>query len=491
MKRSTARWRTAMAVTALCVLPATGWTQTTPTTAQQPSASATADQRDTTQQAGSAQEHLQQARQALDDIQISSVGGQSRTRLNELTRHMNALERSMAANDNARATGAARRSPRATRGARGATNWQTDVAAIDRILTGMLGTTATGAPDTTATGTSGTAGRTRTGAKSSAMSLDQTTRARLEEVRTHITAFAATMSGTAAQAPAAQSEPSASTTTAPTTTAPTTATPERPATAATQTETTAAQPGSTAAPPADKVDQAAAKRHLTEARDTLSQITQLPAAAQLTGDARTQVSQLITNFNELITTNADWHPAYAKVNANLTALLGAESATTTAAPTAGTAGAVGTAGVTATNIDPAIRAKLVEFRTHLQEFERAAGGGAASPASTSASPSPAAATSATTTAPSTTAPSTTAPSTTTPSTTTPAMSHIQAIEAILDGRSGSATSGTAGTTAGTSGSTAGSTASAGDVMLDRAQVEQVRMHLNELRKLLSQAQDKK
>ena len=64
------------------------------------------------------------------------------------------------------------------------------------------------------------------------------------------------------------------------------------------------------------------KRHLTAARDTLSQLTQLPAAAQLTGDARTQVSQLISNFNELITTNADWRAAYTKLQGNLTALVG-------------------------------------------------------------------------------------------------------------------------------------------------------------------------
>ena len=39
------------------------------------------------------------------------------------------------------------------------------------------------------------------------------------------------------------------------------------------------------------------------------------------------------------------------------------------------AGAVGTSGATAAvALDPAVRAKLVEFRGHLKEFERAAGG---------------------------------------------------------------------------------------------------------------------
>ena len=115
------------------------------------------------------------------------------------------------------------------------------------------------------------------------------------------------------------------------------------------------------------------KRHLTAARDTLSQLTQLPAAAQLTGDARTQVSQLISNFNELLTTNADWRSAYTKLQGNLTALVGEPRADESPTPAAaGTAGAVGTSGTVA--IDPAIRAKLVEFRSHLTEFEKAAGG---------------------------------------------------------------------------------------------------------------------
>ena len=47
-----------------------------------------------------------------------------------------------------------------------------------------------------------------------------------------------------------------------------------------------------------KVDAAAAKQHLSEARDTLSQLTSMPEAAKLQGDARTQVSQLISSFND-------------------------------------------------------------------------------------------------------------------------------------------------------------------------------------------------
>ncbi len=118
-----------------------------------------------------------------------------------------------------------------------------------------------------------------------------------------------------------------------------------------------------------KVDAAAAKQHLSEARNTLSQLTSMPEAARLQGDARTQVSQLISNFNELITMQSEWRSAYAKVDANLAALLGPEAPDQTRPP-AGVTGAVGTSG--ATQLDPAIRAKLVAFRTHLKEFERAA-----------------------------------------------------------------------------------------------------------------------
>ena len=122
----------------------------------------------------------------------------------------------------------------------------------------------------------------------------------------------------------------------------------------------------------------AAKQALTAARDTLSQMTQLPAAQQLSGETRTQVSQLISSFNELITTTAEWKASYAKVDANLTSLIGAQTADETpaaaaaATPATGAAGAVGTSGTT--TLDPALKAKLVEFRAHLREFEKAAGG---------------------------------------------------------------------------------------------------------------------
>ena len=144
------------------------------------------------------------------------------------------------------------------------------------------------------------------------------------------------------------------------------------------------------AQPSGQVDQVAAKQHLTQARDTLSQITSMPEAAKLQGDARTQVSQLIANFNDLITTQANWRASYDKVDANLTSLIGSDAAAPNAASgtagavgTSGTAGTAGTAGTSGTTnpaaaatatVDPAIKAKLAEFRTHLKAFEQAAGG---------------------------------------------------------------------------------------------------------------------
>ena len=68
-------------------------------------------------------------------------------------------------------------------------------------------------------------------------------------------------------------------------------------------------------------------------------MTQLPAAGQLSGEARTQVAQLITNFNELIGNPADWHVSYQKVAANLSTLLGPDNSdaeATAGAPTTAT-----------------------------------------------------------------------------------------------------------------------------------------------------------
>src|SRR5260221_11834610 len=102
----------------------------------------------------------------------------------------------------------------------------------------------------------------------------------------------------------------------------------------------------TSARPDSTADAAAAKQHLTAARDTLSQLTAMPEAARLQGDARTQVSQIISDFNALISTQSDWRSAYAKGDAGLPALLGPESPGATPAP-GGMTRAVGTSGSSA------------------------------------------------------------------------------------------------------------------------------------------------
>ena len=226
----------------------------------------------------------------------------------------------------------------------------------------------------------------------------------------------------------------------------------------------------TAEPPAGQQtqqagDEQAARQRLTDARNTLSEMTQLPAASQLTGDARTQVSQLISNFNELISADRNWKASYEKVSANLATLLGPENAEP-APPATGTAGAVGTSGTI--ELDPAVREKLVELRLQLKEFEKAATGGATSDPAASATPTPMS--TPMTTPPSTTPPSTTPPSMTTPPAgapeTTPATQapgqsagntdiarHVAAIEAMLKSQDDS-----------------------GGITLTKAQLEELRTH---------------
>jgi hypothetical protein len=305
---------------------------------------------------------------------------------------------------------------------------------------------------------------------------------------------------------------------------------------------------------------------MAEAKTTLTELTKLPAAAQLTAEARVQVTQVIANFNELITTTHDWRVSFAKVEADLNALLGPEN--TDAEPTVGVAtgttgatatGVIGTSGATpAATLDPSIRTKLIELRTHLKAYEKAAGGVAKAAAATVATGSAATASAMTrptstepasasaaaaaptpevtpTTAPTptpavapTTAPTPTpaaapataptptptatpaaapeptpaaapaaAPAPTSPATpaTAPAQAaaqpaqvpadklghdaarrHIEAIEAILNGTvaAGGGTPGTAGTS-GTKLPT----------KLDRAQLEQLRVHISELKLLMA------
>jgi len=344
------------------------------------------------EQAVSPQEHLRQAQAAVNSIEATAVPAKDRASLAQLKRHFTALERAgtSTATETPKAPGAA---------ASKQVNWGTEVAAIDKIITELLGNDTAKSPGATPTPT-GTAGT-----KAAGTMIDDATRAKLLDVRTHITAYAAGMAGgtstpkteaamsadqpsPAANAPSAAAAAPAATSNAssPASSTPASSTAQA---APAQSPNAAAQPPaesaqSAAAAPAgqSQADTEAAHRHLIAARDSLSQLTALPAAAQLSGEARTQVSQLITNFNELITTKADWRASYQKVAANLNSLIGPDNSDAEAAggaPTATTGataapGAVGTAGTATVELDPTVRAKLVELRKNLAQFEKASGG---------------------------------------------------------------------------------------------------------------------
>ena len=480
MKHSTARWTTAFAAFAafaLLGLPAAGWSQPPPptpsTTSQQPPSAAGPDRH------GAAQEHIRQAQAALNDVQTASLQGKPKTKVTELKRHLNSLEKSTASASTTASKTAAR----------GKDTWATEVSAIDKILTELLGPATTSAASAPA-GATGTAGKTTA---TTSLTLDETTKSKLMEVRTHVIAFAASMSGAGPAAPrtgepssapaaaagATTAQPTATSAGQPQTPAQAPAQPSTPSTAA-PTSATAPSPAQAQQPPAGtaQVDPEGAKRHLTAARDTLGQLTQLSAAAQVQGDARTQLSQLITNFNELITTNENWRSSYDKVNANVVALLGPETPEPSQPPAPVAPVAVGTSGTVAATLDPAVRAKLVEFRNHLTQFEKAAGADTPAASADSAGTPAAAATVVTTTAPPgspATGQSAAPPERSEVMGENNALVHIDAIEAILKPRA----TASAQTPAGTPG-----TLAATGLTLDPSQVEQLRTHLAELRKAI-------
>jgi len=356
---------------------------------------------------------VREAKQALSSIPQTAIPTADRTKFTQLKTHLNALDRAVAGNASAVSPSAS-----AAHGAKSASanaNWGTEVAAIDKILTELIGpatgsaasssamTSGAAGSETAATGTSG-----RAASAARATTLDDNSKTQLQLVRRHITELAAAMSGAPAQSgdtaaassgaspdstgaqPSASSASASSASSSPAEPAASAQSPTTTPASGTGTETAAgassAQPP-TASPSASAqghVDPTAAKQALSEARDSLSQLTSLPEASRLQGENRTQVSQLIANFNELITTQSNWSASYAKVDANLNALLGtggmdayASAAMPSPTPTSpdptATPGAVGTAGTAKADLDPAIRAKLVDLRRNLDEFHKAAG----------------------------------------------------------------------------------------------------------------------
>jgi hypothetical protein len=335
-------WLTAAAFAALTAAPAAAQQPAPPTPAPEPHQQQTQPATSTQ----SAEEHINKAKLALDGIPKDAVTGAAATKVAELRKHIDQLEKATAK------------------------SWPTHVTAIDSAVTGLMADE----------------------------SLTPDVKAKLEEVKTHVTAFASAKSGTspAAQPPAGDPPPSSPpSTTAPSTPPPTApgttgATPTQPTTGTTGTTGTMTgtqtptqqPPTTTAAPaaPAAQPDQSAARQHLTEARRVLAEVTQLPAATQLQGEARTQVAQLITNFNALITAQSDWKEKYSAVEQNLNKLLGSSAGaavagttgSTSPSATAGTSGTASTGAVS--TINPAIKARLEEFRKHLTAFNAAVSG---------------------------------------------------------------------------------------------------------------------
>ena len=329
-------WLTAAAIAALTTAPAAAQQPASTTQAPQP-------QQEQTQPATSTQsadDHISKAKAALDGIPKDAVTGPAASKIADVRRQLSALEKA---------------SPK---------TWATNVTAIDKAITGLTA--------------------------DAAISAD--VKASLEEVRTHVTAFAASKSGTASPEAPPAAPPSA--TPPPTTTTPTPSQPPPPAQPqpapptepqpSTPPPTTPTEQTPPQQPPAaaGQPDQSAARQHLSEARRVLSEVTQLPAAAQLQGEARTQVAQLITNFNALITAQSDWKDKYNAVEQSLNTLIGASAGSavgttgSTATPTPPPAGTSGTTGAAAMTVDPAIKAKLEEFRKHLTAFNAAVGGAA-------------------------------------------------------------------------------------------------------------------
>src|SRR4029453_9308811 len=114
------------------------------------------------------------------------------------------------------------------------------------------------------------------------------------------------------------------------------------------------------------------------ARQSLAELTKLPAAQQLQGEQRTTVANFISDFNAFATAQNDWRSKYQVVEESLSRLLseassGASPTATATSPTAtATSPATAPSSSTGTNaapasagLDPTIVAKLQEVRTHL------------------------------------------------------------------------------------------------------------------------------
>src|SRR4051812_9811288 len=197
MKRSTARWTTAMAAAALIGLPAAGFAQTTPQTSPsqtspaQTTSTPTSTQGQTSASATTAADHVKEAKQALAAVPATSIPAASRSKLAQLKTHLNNLDKLVASGGppatSGSSTAATSESP-ASKGAsakKGASNWGTEAAAIDKLVSEL-----------------------------SSESTDDTAKQKLMDVRRHITELASSLSGGTGQdqaSAASSSSPSSDT----------------------------------------------------------------------------------------------------------------------------------------------------------------------------------------------------------------------------------------------------------------------------------------
>lgn len=470
----TSAWPTVLGTAALIALPVFAAAQAAQASSSGSQASQPTAQSDTRYpvHSGAATQHLTEAKQVLDGIARNAMKGRNAAKLNEIRREFASLQRSYEANPSISAESTSPSASPKTK--RTAGHWNEHLMALDRDLTALLGPGSDSmSSSSTPTETAGTSGTTPPStAPGSSSTLDPNVRTQLEEFRKHLSQFAAAASGTQPGGEMSSAESSSSTAAGTTGAASSTATPTGSttgtATSSTQSSSatgeTAQAQSSQAAGSGTQADTSAARQHLTQARQSLADLTALPQAQQLQGDARTQVSQLISQFNQLITTQEEWRASYDQVNATLTTLLSGSAASSSSSSTQGAVGTTGSASASGTiTLDPAIRTKLEEFRTHLQAFYSAAGGegsGAPSPsaAGSSSSMSSTGSTSAASAAPS-----------------AEADTHIEAIERIL-----AQASGAAGATSGTAGTSTPAT-SPSSVTLTKEQIDQIRMHLQQLK----------
>ncbi|HEV3485453.1 MAG TPA: hypothetical protein VG106_08600, partial [Vicinamibacterales bacterium] len=102
MKRLTAPWTTALATAALVALPIAGTAQTPqaqpePQPEQSTTLSTPSAQNQHPTETDSPAEHLRQAKAALANVDANNVPARAKSQLAQLRRHINSLERSVAA----------------------------------------------------------------------------------------------------------------------------------------------------------------------------------------------------------------------------------------------------------------------------------------------------------------------------------------------------------------------------------------------------------